>query len=654
MLLASRAPGPVQSASLPSADRASVQRFTSLLATAGALALLAVPAAGQTAPTVTRFPATLPTGSTCPSFTAPVQARDGTMWFFGVNFAQPFRITPTGNVVTLPDQSAGASCLLEAAAATDGNIWGGTIGDESLVRFAPDGAATRFEEGPNATDTVAADDGNVWATSFEGGLVGRMTTGGTFTPFPVGQPQGGLGAIAAGPDGNVWFTKAGGIGRVTPAGVITEFDGEGLNPRDIAAGPDGNLWITQGAGQPVVRRTLDGTITPFSDPEVTLGGGNRITVGADGNLWINDPANQRAVRVTPAGVFTVVPLGGDVGGFGGGLGVATDGALWFVQRDGLAFGRITSEPAPTYTDAAALQVPAVGTTSGPASRYPATITASGHRGTVTGVRVRLNGIHHAFAADLTVQLVGPRGQSALLMANSTNRAGDLTTPRDVLGGEVITFTTGAPQAPRFLTSGVFSPVNGGGFAVNFPPPAVASPTGDLTVFNGTDPNGEWRLFVADDEPSAETTGVIAGGWSLDIQTTGVDAPSPPVVAAPPVADRTAPRLRLGRLPATVTLAALRRGLAVRVTSGEAATVRTSLRVRARGVTRGNVFPIELVRSTRRVSAGRVTRLLLTPGARRLGTPLRPFTVQLEVRATDAAGNRTTTRRTLRVTVPARR
>ncbi len=84
MLLASRAPGPVQSASLPSADRASVQRFTSLLATAGALALLAVPAAGQTAPTVTRFPATLPTGSTCPSFTAPVQARDGTMWFFGV------------------------------------------------------------------------------------------------------------------------------------------------------------------------------------------------------------------------------------------------------------------------------------------------------------------------------------------------------------------------------------------------------------------------------------------------------------------------------------------------------------------------------------------------------------------------------------------
>lgn len=632
-------------------------RFSSLLATAGALAVLAVPAAGQTEPTVTRFTAPgLRDGSTCPGFTAPIQGRDGNMWFFGINFAQPFRITPLGELVTLPPATE-ASCVLAAAAATDGNIWAGTIGDESLVRFAPDGAATRFEEGPNSTDTVAADDGNVWVTAFENGLVGRMTTGGTFTAFPVGQPQGGLGAIAAGPDGNVWFTRTGGIGRVTPDGVVTEFTGEGLNPRDLTAGPDGNLWIVQGAGEPVVRRTLDGTITPFSVPAIPIGAGAQITTGADGNLWISDLANQRAVRVTPSGAFTAVPLGNGVGIVQPkGLGVAPDGTLWFVENStdntGFGFGRITAEPPPRYTDAAALQVPATGTTSGPASRYPATITASGHRGTVTGVSVRLNGIHHAFGADLTVQLVGPRGQSALLMANSTNRAGDLTTPRDVLGGEVITFRTGAPPAPRFLTSGVFSPVNGGGFAINFPPPAVAAPTGDLTVFNGTDPNGEWRLFVADDEPSAETTGLIAGGWSLDIQTTGVDAPAPPVVAAPP--DRTAPRLRLGRLPATVTLAALRRGLAVRVTSGEAATLRTSLRVRARGVTRGRVFPIELVRATRRVSAGRITRLLLTPGVRRLGTPLAPFTVQLEVRATDAAGNRTTTRRTLRVTVPARR
>jgi virginiamycin B lyase len=36
------------------------------------------------------------------------------------------------------------------------------------------------------------------------------------------------------------------IGRITPAGVITEFS-EGLtdSPSGITAGPDGNLWFTE-------------------------------------------------------------------------------------------------------------------------------------------------------------------------------------------------------------------------------------------------------------------------------------------------------------------------------------------------------------------------------------------------------------------------
>lgn len=55
--------------------------------------------------------------------------------------------------------------------------------------------------------------------------------------------------IAAGPDGNMWFTESLGIGRVTPAGVITEFSAaisadSGLF-EGIAAGPDGNLWFTE-------------------------------------------------------------------------------------------------------------------------------------------------------------------------------------------------------------------------------------------------------------------------------------------------------------------------------------------------------------------------------------------------------------------------
>ena len=61
-------------------------------------------------------------------------------------------------------------------------------------------------------------------------------------------------SIAAGPDGDVWFTEAEGdkIGRITPAGTITEYSLPTANscPGGIAAGPDGNLWFTEIDAEP--------------------------------------------------------------------------------------------------------------------------------------------------------------------------------------------------------------------------------------------------------------------------------------------------------------------------------------------------------------------------------------------------------------------
>ena len=55
--------------------------------------------------------------------------------------------------------------------------------------------------------------------------------------------------IVAGPDGNLWFTEWGDrIGRITPAGRVTEFSrgiSRGSAPEGIADGPDGNLWYTE-------------------------------------------------------------------------------------------------------------------------------------------------------------------------------------------------------------------------------------------------------------------------------------------------------------------------------------------------------------------------------------------------------------------------
>jgi streptogramin lyase len=95
---------------------------------------------------------------------------------------------------------------------------------------------------------------------------------------PVGQvteftggltPNSGPNRIAAGPDGNLWFTQnIGGIGRITPTGAITEFAIPSTNSRPvgIAAGPDANLWFTQNTDPGGIARIGAGCVPPPAPP----------------------------------------------------------------------------------------------------------------------------------------------------------------------------------------------------------------------------------------------------------------------------------------------------------------------------------------------------------------------------------------------------
>ena len=71
--------------------------------------------------------------------------------------------------------------------------------------------------------------------------------------------------ITAGPDGALWFTNAGNsIGRITTAGVVTNYTGTGIsNPSGITAGPDGALWFTNSGNNSI------GRITTGSNPPPT-------------------------------------------------------------------------------------------------------------------------------------------------------------------------------------------------------------------------------------------------------------------------------------------------------------------------------------------------------------------------------------------------
>src|SRR5262249_58826040 len=70
-----------------------------------------------------------------------------------------------------------------------------------------------------------------------------------------------------------------------------------------------------------------------------------------------------------------------------------------------------------------------------------------------------------------------------------------------------------------LSTGTYKPTNFDATGPDtFPSPAPAPSGGSaLSVFNGTDPNGIWSLYIVDDNPG---DGGSITGWTLTMQTSG--------------------------------------------------------------------------------------------------------------------------------------
>jgi hypothetical protein len=131
--------------------------------------------------------------------------------------------------------------------------------------------------------------------------VGRVTTAGAFTTFPLPDPQRQPFTIGAGPDGNLWLgfnvSNDPVVGRLTPAGVYTEFGGPALP--SFATGPDGKLWF--GSDFSI------GTIAADGTPTYHGGAARRLTRGPGSTLWYTTTRNTVGrVDLTPdpRGEFT--------------------------------------------------------------------------------------------------------------------------------------------------------------------------------------------------------------------------------------------------------------------------------------------------------------------------------------------------------------
>jgi subtilisin-like proprotein convertase family protein len=151
---------------------------------------------------------------------------------------------------------------------------------------------------------------------------------------------------------------------------------------------------------------------------------------------------------------------------------------------------------------------------GPSKQYPASIAVSGFkRGRIKDVNVRIPGFVHDFPRDVDLLLVGPQGQQAIIFSDVGGTTASSSTRDVTLDDEATQVLT----AEDPLVSGTFKPTNGNGVdEFPAPAPATSANTGSaLSVFDGTNPNGEWQLFLVDD--GADDGGVLlAPGWTLTI------------------------------------------------------------------------------------------------------------------------------------------
>jgi virginiamycin B lyase len=218
----------------------------------------------------------------------------------------------------------------------------------------PGGLASYSILGGQPAYIAVGPDGALWFTDPGRDVIGRITTAGATSSFPIPTPASGPQGIAAGPDANLWFTEsdANQIGRITPAGTVTEFavaTGKSA-PQQIVVGPDGALWFTERDADQIGRITTAGVVSerPIPTPGSKPVG---IAAGPDSAVWFTETAGHAIGRMTMDGAVIEFPVGSSRNDpFG--IAVGPDGDLWYTLPDlpsyspGGSVGRLTPESKP--------------------------------------------------------------------------------------------------------------------------------------------------------------------------------------------------------------------------------------------------------------------------------------------------------------------
>ncbi len=223
---------------------------------------------------------------------------------------------------------------------------GGGTGEPDPATTLPETWTTYTEAdgltGSCACDLAVATDGTLWAVSRDGAQWFDGTAWVAESP-PPGFRFGSGAAVAAAPDGTMWFAGGSQSGAAHFDNglwtVIEPLDIDMFGPIiDIGVTSDGTVWATEGDN---LTRLVDGSFEWVDEEFQTIPGhewsedrpaigGSTMTVAPDGTLWVaGGPSGNRDGRLYHV-VGDEVTVVTEVDGQGPGqlLGVAPDGAVW--------------------------------------------------------------------------------------------------------------------------------------------------------------------------------------------------------------------------------------------------------------------------------------------------------------------------------------
>jgi len=216
------------------------------------------------------------------------------------------------------------------------------------VRTSPQAIVSTFADvGESNASSITIDSlGNFYTADDARHVIHKITPSGDVSIFAgaLGQDDSvdGTGAearfirpfgVASDADDNIFVADSinGTIRKITPAGLVTTFAGDGLNdvfffgPVDVAVGSDGNIFVADFNNHAIRKITPEGDVTTLAGALGTAGYNDDtgsaarfdqpfgVVVDSDGHVYVADSGNHRIRKISPEGSVTTLAGSGKTG-----------------------------------------------------------------------------------------------------------------------------------------------------------------------------------------------------------------------------------------------------------------------------------------------------------------------------------------------------